>query len=92
VVKKVGVSDADGARFSATIEVGSYRTRSDPEFAQATLAAAGIPSVLAADDAGLSSDLDAMTDLQLGETAHVEDLRQVLVATEGGEHAGEVAE
>jgi hypothetical protein len=34
------------------IEVGSYTTRSDAEIAQATLATAGIPSVLAADDAG----------------------------------------
>ena len=34
------------------VEVGAYRTRSDAEFAQATLAAAGIPSVIAADDAG----------------------------------------
>jgi len=34
------------------IEVGAYRTRSDAELAQATLAAAGVPSVLAADDAG----------------------------------------
>jgi hypothetical protein len=34
------------------IEVGTYRTRSDAEFAQAALAEAGIPSVLQADDAG----------------------------------------
>ena len=34
------------------IEVGVYRTRSDAELAQTTLAGAGIPSVLAADDAG----------------------------------------
>jgi len=34
------------------IEVGAYPTRSDAEFAQAALAAAGIASVLAADDAG----------------------------------------
>jgi hypothetical protein len=34
------------------IEVGTYATRSDAELAQATLAAAGIPSVIAADDAG----------------------------------------
>jgi hypothetical protein len=36
----------------ATIEVGIYPTRSDAELAQAALAAAGIPSVLEADDAG----------------------------------------
>ncbi len=34
------------------VQVGAYPTRSDAEFAQAVLAAAGIPSVLAADDAG----------------------------------------
>jgi hypothetical protein len=34
------------------IEVGAYSTRSEAEIAQAGLAAAGIPSVLEADDAG----------------------------------------
>jgi len=34
------------------IQVGTYPTRSDAEFAQAVLEAAGITSVLAADDAG----------------------------------------
>jgi hypothetical protein len=34
------------------IEVGTYTTRSDAELAQATLAAAGIASVVSADDAG----------------------------------------
>jgi hypothetical protein len=34
------------------VEVGVYPTRSDAELAQATLAAAGIPSVVEADDAG----------------------------------------
>jgi hypothetical protein len=34
------------------IEVGTYTTRTDAELAQAALAAAGIPSVIAADDAG----------------------------------------
>jgi len=34
------------------IEVGVYPTRSDAELAQAALAAAGIQSVLSADDAG----------------------------------------
>jgi ABC-type glutathione transport system ATPase component len=33
-------------------QVGVYRTRSDAEAAQARLAAAGIPSVVVADDAG----------------------------------------
>jgi len=34
------------------IELATYKTRSDAELVQATLAAAGIPSVIAADDAG----------------------------------------
>jgi hypothetical protein len=34
------------------VEVGVYPTRSDAELAQATLAAAEIPSVVEADDAG----------------------------------------
>jgi hypothetical protein len=34
------------------VVVGAYATRSDAELAQATLAAAGVPSLLAADDAG----------------------------------------
>lgn len=34
------------------IEIGTYRTRSDAEFAQVRLASAGIASVIAADDAG----------------------------------------
>lgn len=34
------------------IEVATYPTRQDAELAQATLAAAGIASVIAADDAG----------------------------------------
>jgi hypothetical protein len=34
------------------IAVGTYRTRSDAELAQAALAAAGVHSVLEADDAG----------------------------------------
>jgi cell division protein FtsN len=34
------------------IQVGIYPTRSEAELAQAALAVAGIPSLLAADDAG----------------------------------------
>jgi Putative prokaryotic signal transducing protein len=34
------------------VAVGIYPTRSDAEFAQARLESAGIPSVIAADDAG----------------------------------------
>ena len=41
---------ARGGRFM--IAVGTYPTRSDAELAQSSLAAAGIPSLIAADDAG----------------------------------------
>jgi hypothetical protein len=34
------------------VEVGAYPTRSDAELAQTALTAEGIPSVVAADDAG----------------------------------------
>jgi hypothetical protein len=34
------------------VQVGAYSTRSDAELAQTALTAAGIPSVVAADDAG----------------------------------------
>jgi hypothetical protein len=38
--------------YGRMVEVGSYSTRSDAELAQAVLGAAGITSVIAADDAG----------------------------------------
>jgi Putative prokaryotic signal transducing protein len=34
------------------VQIGAYPTRSDAELAQTALAAAGIPSVVASDDAG----------------------------------------
>jgi hypothetical protein len=34
------------------VEVGTYPTRTDAELARAVLAAAGVPSVIEADDAG----------------------------------------
>jgi hypothetical protein len=37
---------------SPMVEVGAYRTRSDAELAQTALAAFGITSVVASDDAG----------------------------------------
>jgi hypothetical protein len=37
---------------SPDVEVGAYPTRNDAEFAQSALAARGIASVIAADDAG----------------------------------------
>jgi Putative prokaryotic signal transducing protein len=36
----------------ALIEIGAYATRADAELAQAALTAAGVQSVIAADDAG----------------------------------------
>jgi cell division protein FtsN len=45
-------SDSDARTRSPMIDVGTYTTRSDAEVAQAALAAAGIPSVIAAHDAG----------------------------------------
>jgi hypothetical protein len=40
------------------VEVGSYPMRSDAELAQTALAAAGIPSMVAADDAGCAYPFD----------------------------------
>jgi hypothetical protein len=40
------------------VEVGTYPTRTDAELAQTALAAAGIPSVLSADDAGGADPFD----------------------------------
>ena len=63
------------------IAVGTYRTRSDAELAQAALAAAGVQSVVEADDAGgaypfdltggalvLVDEADASTALEILET------------------------
>ena len=48
------VDDQDGrpTAYPQMIQVGAYPTRSDAELAQTALASAGIPSVVAADDAG----------------------------------------
>ena len=46
-------NENEGAsRRGATVQVGTYPTRSDAEFAQTVLAAAGIPSFVNSDDAG----------------------------------------
>ena len=48
-----GRDESRGARpYVQMVEVATYTTRSDAELAQATLTAAGIPSVISADDAG----------------------------------------
>ena len=44
--------ESSRSRHSRMVEVGSYGTRSDAEFGLASLAGAGIESVLEADDAG----------------------------------------
>jgi hypothetical protein len=61
------------------IEVGAYPTRSDAELAQAALAAAGIPSVIAADDAGGAYPFDLSGAARLlVEEADAEDAAAVL--------------
>jgi hypothetical protein len=61
------------------IEVGAYSTRTDAELAQSVLAAAGITSVLAADDAGgaYPFDLSGAARLLVDE-ADAEDAAEVL--------------
>jgi hypothetical protein len=63
------------------VEVGIYPTRCDAELAQAALAAAAIPSVLTADDAG-GADPFALTcgARLLVEAEHVERAAAVLSA------------
>jgi hypothetical protein len=61
------------------VEVGSYTTRSDAELAQAVLAAAGIPSVITADDAGGAYPFDLSGGARLlVDEADVEDAAAVL--------------
>jgi len=62
------------------IAVGTYPTRSDAEFAQSVLAAAGIPSVIAADDAGgaYPFDITGSGARLLVDAAAAEDARSVL--------------
>jgi Putative prokaryotic signal transducing protein len=61
------------------IQVGIYRTRSDAELAQTALAAAGIASVVASDDAGgaYPFDLTGAARLLVDE-ADAEDAAEVL--------------
>ena len=61
------------------IEVGTYRTRGDAELAQARLTAAGIPSVVAADDAGGAYPFDLSGGVRLlVDEEDVEDARALL--------------
>ena len=61
------------------VEVGAYPTRSDAELAQGALAAAGIPSVLASDDAGGAYPFDLTGGARLlVEEADAEDAAAVL--------------
>ena len=67
------------------VEVGTYATRSDAELVQATLAAAGIPSVISADDAGgaYPFDLTGSGARVLVDEADAEDAAAVLSPTSG---------
>jgi hypothetical protein len=61
------------------VEVATYTTRSDAELAQAALAAAGIASVVTADDAGGAYPFDLAGGARLlVEEADVEDASAVL--------------
>jgi hypothetical protein len=61
------------------IEINAYPTRSDAELAQAALAAAGIPSVLEADDAGGAYPFDLTGGARLlVDPADVDDATTVL--------------
>jgi hypothetical protein len=62
------------------VEVGVYPTRTDAELAQTALEAAGIPSVIAADDAGgaYPFDLTGGGTRLLVEEADAEDASAVL--------------
>jgi hypothetical protein len=61
------------------IQVGAYRTRRDAELAQTALTAAGIPSVIAADDAGGAYPFDLTGGARLlVDEAEAEDAGEVL--------------
>jgi hypothetical protein len=61
------------------IQVGAYPRRSDAELAQTALAAAGIPSLVAADDAGGANPFDLTGAARLlVDEADAEDAAEVL--------------
>ena len=64
---------------SPKVEVGTYATRTDAELAQSALAAAGIESVLVADDAGGAYPFDLTSGARvLVEEADAADAAQIL--------------
>jgi hypothetical protein len=66
------------------VEAGVYRNRTDAELAQAALTAAGIPSVIAADDAGGAYPIDLSGGARLlVDEADAEDAAAVLSEPEG---------
>jgi hypothetical protein len=61
------------------IQVGTYSTRSDAELAQTALTAAGIPSLVAADDAGGAYPFDLTGAVRLlVHEANAEDAAEIL--------------
>jgi hypothetical protein len=61
------------------IQIGTYPSRSDAELAQSVLAAAGISSVVAADDAGGAYPFDLSGGARLlVDEADVEDATEIL--------------
>jgi hypothetical protein len=61
------------------VQIGAYPTRSDAELAQAVLAAAGIPSEVASDDAGGAYPFDLTGGARLlVDEANAEDAAAVL--------------
>ena len=67
------------------IQVGTYPTRSDAELAQTALTAAGIPSVIASDDAGGAYPFDLTGGARLlVEEADAEDATSILAEEASG--------
>ena len=61
------------------IQVGAYSTRSDAELAQTALTAAGIPSLVAADDAGGAYPFDLTGAVRLlVDEANADDAAEIL--------------
>ena len=61
------------------IQVGAYPTRSDAELAQTALTAAGIPSLVTADDAGGAYPFDLTGAVRLlVDEANAEDAAEIL--------------
>jgi hypothetical protein len=67
------------------IPVGTYPTRTDAELAQATLEAAGIPSVIVSDDAGGAYPFDLSGGAQLLVAEADAERARALLATEWAE-------